>query len=235
MDALKDIFTAYSQRIRSPIIGSVILAFIAVNWQSVFYVIFADKGVLSRFEYWDMYTDFWTVLMWPVLIGVTFAVLSPFISLVGAWLAKWPTEQVRLIAVRSADRVEKEKQRLAGELVDKTIDTTVEQQERLQTIEDDSVREALQKQIDEINSKSYLQLSGDAAEKNSNEREAIDLRSQILELRLKLEERQKGRGFTLSSGPDTTHPHDKPIVNQIRLLEQRLLKIQRDLSSGNSK
>lgn len=150
LDAFKDILSAYSQRIKVPIIGSIILAFIAVNWQSIFYVIFSGKSAIKRFEYWDTYTDWLSVMAWPILIGVTFAILSPFISLVGARLAEWPTEQLRLQAVRSAHNVEKEKKRLADLLIDQVIETTVEQQEKVQSIDNAGTREVVRKRIDDV-------------------------------------------------------------------------------------
>jgi len=69
-DFLNQVFQAWSDRIRSPILGSVVLAFIAINWKPLYYLFFAETSVLTRFAYFDMKTDLGTLFLGPLAIGL---------------------------------------------------------------------------------------------------------------------------------------------------------------------
>jgi hypothetical protein len=87
---LKQIAEAWGDRIRSPILGSILIFFTLTNWQALFYLFFSDKPVRARLYYFDANTDNWSLYFWPVLGGVLLAVLVPWVSFGGAFLAKLP-------------------------------------------------------------------------------------------------------------------------------------------------
>jgi hypothetical protein len=86
----KQIVDAWGDRLRSPVLGSILIFFVATNWQSLFYLFFADKPVRARLLYFDANTDGWSLYVIPVIGGVILAIAVPWISLVGAFLAKFP-------------------------------------------------------------------------------------------------------------------------------------------------
>jgi hypothetical protein len=86
----KQIVDAWGDRLRSPVLGSILIFFVATNWQSLFYLFFADKPVRARLLYFDANTDGWSLYVIPVIGGVILAIAVPWISLVGASLAKFP-------------------------------------------------------------------------------------------------------------------------------------------------
>jgi hypothetical protein len=86
----KQIVDAWGDRLRSPVLGSVLIFFVATNWQSLFYLFFADKPVRARLLYFDANTDGWSLYVMPVIGGVILAIAVPWISLAGAFLAKFP-------------------------------------------------------------------------------------------------------------------------------------------------
>ncbi len=92
---LKDGAEAFSQRLRSPIIGSIILAVLLLNWKALLYLVFADQPVAVKFHFFDMNTTAWTLYILPVAIGVTYAFAVPWVRLAGAWVAKTPTDRLR--------------------------------------------------------------------------------------------------------------------------------------------
>jgi len=86
----KQIVDAWGDRLRSPVLGSILIFFVATNWQSLFYLFFADKPVRARLIYFDANTDGWSLYAIPVIGGIILAIAVPWISLAGAFLAKFP-------------------------------------------------------------------------------------------------------------------------------------------------
>lgn len=155
-DALKEMVDAFRQRLTSPIIGSTIFAFIVVNWQPIFYVLFADKKVLKRFEYWTDYwskdVDYWCAFFLPLLIGIGYAVIAPLIALLSALVTRWPKEQLRLHTDRSAYNVALAKVNHSLGLERRREDliaSRLRQQESLGDIVDQKEREDFKSGLDE--------------------------------------------------------------------------------------
>ncbi len=89
-DYFKQIFDAWGDRIRSPFFGSVLVAFVAVNWKVLFYLFFADKPVRARILYFDMNSDLTSLVLLPIGLGVIAAIALPWTSYVGAYFARLP-------------------------------------------------------------------------------------------------------------------------------------------------
>lgn len=103
-DFFKDVFEAAQQRIRSPFIGSVIFAFIAVNWQALFYLLFADASVADRLEHFNDGTNFRSLYVFPVCAGVAFALAMPWLRFAGAWIAVKPSSLLADLQGNEASR-----------------------------------------------------------------------------------------------------------------------------------
>ncbi|MEH6739573.1 MAG: hypothetical protein V7695_13625 [Sulfitobacter sp.] len=87
---LKQIAEAWGDRIRSPILGSILIFFTLTNWQALFYLFFADKPVRARLYYFDANTDNWSLYGIPLIAGILSAIAVPWITLLGAFIAKMP-------------------------------------------------------------------------------------------------------------------------------------------------
>ncbi|NDW53286.1 hypothetical protein [Aliiroseovarius sp. PrR006] len=94
-DFLKDVFDAAQSRIRSPFIGSIVIVFLAINWQPLFYLLFADKPVRARFLYFEANTDNWSLYVYPPILGFLVAFAAPWLKLLGAWIASRPVRLLR--------------------------------------------------------------------------------------------------------------------------------------------
>lgn len=152
MDWLKDIYDAYNQRIKSPIIGSVFLAFIACNWQPIFFVIFADVSVEDRFQYWERVTSDSTLIFIPVALGTAFAISVPFISFISAAIVVGPTNELRKLVERSSHEVALTKAEHQQELEEKReelIASKLRQERELGLVEDEETRQEIKREIDE--------------------------------------------------------------------------------------
>lgn len=152
MDGIKEIFEAFSQRIKSPIFGYVILAFLAVNWKPVFFLLFSGEPASAKFTYLDTNTSWWALLVLPLFFGVLAALAAPWVSLWGAIWAESPTNKKRIRAVKAANEVSKIKNELREEQ-NKAVGSLIEsakQDAEVQKIENEQVRLEVQKQINEI-------------------------------------------------------------------------------------
>lgn len=95
MELLKETFDAWLQRVKSPVIGYIILAGLILNWKPIWFLIFADRSVYEKFAYFDIKTSSDTLFLYPVLIGVVSAVVVPWIGFAGAFLVGRPARLLR--------------------------------------------------------------------------------------------------------------------------------------------
>lgn len=91
---MRDLFEqwveAWSERIRSPVMGSLAIAFIVSNWKPLFFLLFAEAPVWLRIQYFEHHTDANSLVWYPLVAGAIAAFLIPWITLGGAWVARLP-------------------------------------------------------------------------------------------------------------------------------------------------
>jgi len=156
MDSFKEIFDALNSRVRSPIFGSISIAFIVFNWKALFFLTFANTTASERIHFFDDHTTLWSTLFLPIAIGLAFAIASPWIALFSTWAAEEPTMRRKIRQTKSSDKVLTEKLRLEQTRIqflateEKALIEAAKRDEEVQDIRDDNIRENLQKQIDEV-------------------------------------------------------------------------------------
>lgn len=101
-DFFKDVFEAAQQRIRSPFIGSVIFAFIAVNWQALFYLFFADVSVQRRIDCFNDMTSNVSLYWLPLGIGAAMAIVLPFLRVGFAWIIRFANRKLHKLQAEEA-------------------------------------------------------------------------------------------------------------------------------------
>ena len=160
MDIFKEVFTAMNSRIRSPIIGSIALVFCSINWKPIFFVIFSGALAENRFSFFDANTSIWTLFVMPIGLGLFLAWAAPWISFFGAKLAQSPIDhkkKLEIVAehalIIARTKLESER-RVLLETEEETLIDQATRDEKINLIEDDSVRENLQTQIDTLRQKS---------------------------------------------------------------------------------
>ena len=84
MDFLKEAYEAWSQRVRAPFAGSIILAFAAWNWKPIWYLFASDESAAIRLRFFEQNTDAWSLYGWPVLTGTALVLFLPWLGVVGA-------------------------------------------------------------------------------------------------------------------------------------------------------
>lgn len=96
-DYLKDIFQAWGDRIRSPFFGSTLISFCLINWKALFYVFLAEKPVRMRILYFEHNTDWTSLFVLPLISGLILALILPWASFAGAWMARLPRSKLHVI------------------------------------------------------------------------------------------------------------------------------------------
>lgn len=102
MELFREISEAWSQRLRSPFIGSIAISFFLVNWQPIWFLLFADKPVEAKFLFFNSNTSAISLYLLPIVIGSVIAWSSPWLRLIGATIARSPTKQLREMQIDEA-------------------------------------------------------------------------------------------------------------------------------------
>jgi len=82
-------------RLRSPILGSIGLAFLAINWKSLWYLVFSESSVPVKLRFFDLSTSPVSLFVLPIAIGTFVALIAPWITLFGSWAAAKPVALLR--------------------------------------------------------------------------------------------------------------------------------------------
>ena len=94
---------AFQERMRTPWIGSILIAFLLWNWQPLLFLVASDTALLTRFNYFEVHTDWRSLFAYPIATGFVFAALKPWISLGMDWLGAWAIHRSKLHADRLAE------------------------------------------------------------------------------------------------------------------------------------
>lgn len=94
---------AFQERMRTPWIGSILIAFLLWNWQPLLFLVASDTALLTRFNYFEIHTDWRSLFAYPIATGFVFAALKPWISLGMDWLGAWAIHRSKLHADRLAE------------------------------------------------------------------------------------------------------------------------------------
>lgn len=95
MDGLKELVEAFSARIKSPIIGSIALAFVIVNWRPLFFLLFSGESADSKFLFFSCNTTGYSLYLYPVIAGLIFALILPWVNFLGAKAVEAPITRHR--------------------------------------------------------------------------------------------------------------------------------------------
>ena len=71
---------AISDRLSHPVCGIFSLAFIACNWKPIFFLVASDNAAGPRIAEAVAYTDYTTLLSWPILATVSYAFAAPVLK-----------------------------------------------------------------------------------------------------------------------------------------------------------
>lgn len=155
LSGLKEVFEAAEERIKSPILGSIVITFILFNWKAVYFLIFSGELARMKFNYFDDSTTLWSIYL-PIPIGIAAALLAPRISYIGAQLVQEPILNKRILQIESAHKVLLEKQKLAetrsklAETQERELISQARRDMEVEEFGDERVRANVQNKIDDL-------------------------------------------------------------------------------------
>lgn len=69
------------ERVSNPLLSSIIFAWLYFNWRGIAYFLLSDSGIEAKIDYIDNnYSCFNYNVVYPIITGVAFSVLVPWIS-----------------------------------------------------------------------------------------------------------------------------------------------------------
>lgn len=209
MDSLKEIYEAFSQRIKSPILGYIFLSFIGFNWKPLYFLFFSSESALTKFEYFDSNTSVPSLLWLPLVVGLIAALAAPHISNLGAWWAIKPINAKRLREVSAAHEVLQEKNKLLAERENEKalfeqalINEAKRDQEIKEKITDEDIKAELEDKIESSRTVGATSngISTSTIETPSLDEIAANLRKEDVALLKRLADAKSGKGMWLLSG-----------------------------------
>lgn len=87
---MKEVFSAISDRFKTPYYGYVCLAFFALNWQAIYLLILGEGKPSTKLSAFDTQTSLYSLLVCPLLIGLVISLLNPWVKVLFAWVEKVP-------------------------------------------------------------------------------------------------------------------------------------------------
>jgi hypothetical protein len=153
---VKELLQALESRIRSPFMGYFTLAFFVINWKEVFFLLADKGGAAARITYFQSNTDMVSILLYPILVGVVFALAYPWINFFFLYLCQTPTDLRNGLQANSEHKLLLKKQELEEvrsailsnaerELIDRA-----KRDEELNKIEDEDTKNKLKSEIDAL-------------------------------------------------------------------------------------
>ena len=154
-DFFAQFLQAFQERMRTPWIGSILIAFLLWNWQPLLFLVASDTALRTRFTYFEIHTGWCSLFFGPVIAGFLFAAAKPWISLGMDWLGAKAIHRSRLRADRFAeDRRSKRLDLQAAslkkedEIENKVIDQAIERSKKIDEAQlDEDQKEQLQQKL----------------------------------------------------------------------------------------
>ncbi|MEO0382935.1 MAG: hypothetical protein AAF234_05210 [Pseudomonadota bacterium] len=152
MDSIKDLFEAFAQRIRSPVIGYILLMAVLFNWKAFFFLFFSGDPAIDKFAFFDDNTNGWSLLGLPLIAGILAALLTPWVNWAGQVAVQKPMMMQRTRNAQAAHEIallRAKHKNAENSMVDELIQAA-KQDETVLQIEDPEVRTKLEEQISDL-------------------------------------------------------------------------------------
>lgn len=153
---MKEFLEALSNKIRSPIFGYFVLAFLVFNWKQLLLLWLGDSDIETRIDFFCFSTNIFSLLFYPLLASTIGAIIYPWINVFFLRMVHIPaiyknnlqlqTDHKRLL---EQTRLESQRNALFAKKEEGLIEQAKRDQE-IQSINDKEVRKKLEKEIDSL-------------------------------------------------------------------------------------
>lgn len=96
---------AIGNRLKTPYYGYVLLAFVAVNWREIFYVLAANVPVDEKIEYFDSRTSVLELLIIPLCVGAAVSIVAPWLKLAFEYISTRPASMIAERALQAEHKL----------------------------------------------------------------------------------------------------------------------------------
>lgn len=153
MDFLKEAYEAWSQRVKTPLVGSIVIAFFGWNWKPIWYLFASDESAAMRLRFFEMNTNWQTLFAGPSISGAILALVVPWLAFGGAYFTVKPFAhlkklQQKMITDQRVHRYEEEgreeeaKERLRSKRADNALQK-LEQVKQAEAMGDEELAESI--------------------------------------------------------------------------------------------
>lgn len=91
VDALGQVLEALQSRIKAPYFGYIFLAFVAFNWEALFYLFFSGSPAIGKLQYFNGHSDRYHLIVYPLFVGLAATFAAPWLTWFFVWLGQKPT------------------------------------------------------------------------------------------------------------------------------------------------
>ncbi|MGB0959617.1 MAG: hypothetical protein ACPGVK_05130 [Halocynthiibacter sp.] len=146
MDVFSEMFKAFQARVTNHVFGSIVFVFLALNWQPVYYVLFADVSMLERFTYFNEETTALTRVLFPITFGILIGLAAPRIKLFFDKIVNAPIQEGKVLRENNAHDLEVLKITNEEDRKSKQADAAFQLAEKKQKISDVITDEVIKKE-----------------------------------------------------------------------------------------
>lgn len=176
---MKDLLEAINTRVKEPYWGFFLLSFIAFNWRGLFLLCFATGTAQEKIALFDAETTFSSLIVFPIITALVIMLVTPWLRVLFGWVSRLAYEKLNSQALVREHKYIAEKNKLekerAVELANKENELIdqAKRDEDIEKIEDETVKENLKREIDQLR-KDRQELKND---KNSTPNSQIKINS----------------------------------------------------------
>jgi len=105
-----DIAEAVKERVKSPVLGYVVLAFVAINWRELSLLIFSPSPLVYKLALFDETTTAWGLFVLPSFAGIAYVVITPWLHVFSVAVSGYPVRLRRKLLDDAQQEVELRKQ-----------------------------------------------------------------------------------------------------------------------------
>ena len=153
---MREILEALGNRVRSPLFGYFVLAFVFINWRALLLLWLADENIEMRIDLFDLSTDYLSLLVYPALFATFCAAIYPWINLFFLRIAHKPAINKNSLQINTDhERLMQQTklETLRNNMFAKKEEGLIEQAKRdqeIRSIEDAQLREKLENEVDSL-------------------------------------------------------------------------------------
>lgn len=162
---VKELYESLTDRLHTPIISSILISSLLLNWRAFFYLLVANKSVPERIEKFDALTSTSTLIITPIIIGSILAATMPWLKVIGAFLSQKPLEIIKQKQLDSEEKaiLHREalvaaRRKLAASQEEGIIEQAKRDEDLLSGVTDTALLKATQDQLKELREKTSSDL-----------------------------------------------------------------------------